>query len=137
MPSLVGSEMCIRDRCLCGNISFKTTGYHRDVQNCHCIQCLKTHGNFAAYTKVEEKELKFLNKKTLKWFKSSKRAKRGFCNTCGASIFFKVLGTNQICISAGIFNKPTKLKTSMNIFMKGKSDYYKITDKLPKYKKYP
>ena len=130
-------KLSLKAKCLCGNISFKTTGYHRDVQNCHCIQCLKTHGNFAAYTKVEEKELEFLNKKTLKWFKSSKRAKRGFCNNCGASIFFKVLGTNQICISAGILNKPTKLKTSMNIFMKGKSDYYKITDKLPKYKKYP
>lgn len=130
-------KLSLKAKCLCGNISFKTTGYHRDVQNCHCIQCLKTHGNFAAYTKVEEKELKFLNKKTLKWFKSSKRAKRGFCNNCGASIFFKVLGTNQICISAGIFNKPTKLKTSMNIFIKGKSDYYKIIDKLPKYKKYP
>ena len=126
-----------KGKCLCGGVEFSTKGFHRDVSNCHCIQCLKTHGNFAAYTKVEEKELKFLNKKTLKWFKSSKRAKRGFCNNCGASIFFKVLGTNQICISAGIFNKPTKLKTSMNIFMKGKSDYYKITDKLPKYKKYP
>ena len=56
-------KLSLKAKCLCGNISFKTTGYHRDVQNCHCIQCLKTHGNFAAYTKVEEKELKFLNKK--------------------------------------------------------------------------
>ena len=56
-------KLSLKAKCLCGNISFKTTGYHRDVQNCHCIQCLKTHGNFAAYTKVEEKELKFLIKK--------------------------------------------------------------------------
>ena len=37
----------------------------------------------------ELKTLKFQNKKTLKWFKSSKKAKRGFCSKCGASIFFK------------------------------------------------
>ena len=130
-------KLSLKAKCLCGNISFKTSGYHRDVQNCHCVQCLKTHGHHAAYSKVEEKDLKFLSKKSLKWFKSSKRAKRGFCSNCGASIFFKVIGTNSVCIAAGIFNNPTKLKTSIEIFIKGKSDYYKINSKLPKYARYP
>ena len=130
-------KLSLKAKCLCGSISFKTSGYHRDVQNCHCVQCLKTHGHHAAYSKVEEKDLKFLSKKSLKWFKSSKRAKRGFCSNCGASIFFKVIGTNSVCIAAGIFNNPTKLKTSIEIFTKGKSDYYKINSKLPKYARYP
>ena len=130
-------KLSLKAKCLCGNISFKTSGYHRDVQNCHCVQCLKTHGHHAAYSKVEEKDLKFLSKKSLKWFKSSKRAKRGFCSNCGASIFFKVIGTNSVCIAAGIFNNPTKLKTSIEIFTQGKSDYYKINSKLPKYARYP
>ena len=130
-------KLSLKAKCLCGNISFKTSGYHRDVQNCHCVQCLKTHGHHAAYSKVEEKDLKFLSKKSLKWFKSSKRAKRVFCSNCGASIFFKVIGTNSVCIAAGIFNNPTKLKTSIEIFTKGKSDYYKINSKLPKYARYP
>ena len=130
-------KLSLKAKCLCGNISFKTSGYHRDVQNCHCVQCLKTHGHHAAYSKIEEKDLKFLSKKSLKWFKSSKRAKRGFCSNCGASIFFKVIGTNSVCIAAGIFNNPTKLKTSIEIFTKGKSDYYKINSKLPKYARYP
>ena len=130
-------KLSLKAKCLCGNISFKTSGYHRDVQNCHCVQCLKTHGHHAAYSKVEEKDLKFLSKKSLKWFNSSKRAKRGFCSNCGASIFFKVIGTNSVCIAAGIFNNPTKLKTSIEIFTKGKSDYYKINSKLPKYARYP
>ena len=130
-------KLSLKAKCLCGNISFKTSGYHRDVQNCHCVQCLKTHGHHAAYSKVEEKDLKFLSKKSLKWFKSSKRAKRGFCSNCGASIFFKVIGTDSVCIAAGIFNNPTKLKTSIEIFTKGKSDYYKINSKLPKYTRYP
>lgn len=130
-------KLSLKAKCLCGNISFKTSGYHREVQNCHCVQCLKTHGHHAAYSKVEEKDLKFLSKKSLKWFKSSKRAKRGFCSNCGASIFFKVIGTNSVCIAAGIFNNPTKLKTSIEIFTKGKSDYYKINSKLPKYARYP
>jgi len=52
---------------------------------------MKTHGNYAAYTTSLEKDIKFIKKRTLKWFKSSKKAKRGFCKKCGASMFFKFL----------------------------------------------
>ncbi len=37
-----------RGKCLCGGVKFSTKGIHRDVSNCHCIQCMKTHGNYAA-----------------------------------------------------------------------------------------
>ena len=92
---------------------------------------------YAAYTYVEEKNVKFLKKRNLKWFKSSKRAKRGFCNKCGASLFFKVIGGKVIHIAAGMFNGPTKLKTINNIFVKGKLDYYKLDSRLPNYNRYP
>ena len=130
-------KLSLKASCLCGEIQFKTKGYHRNVQNCHCVQCVKTHGNYAAYTYVEEKNIKFLKKTTLKWFKSSKRAKRGFCNKCGASLFFKIIGTKTISIAAGMFNRPVKLKTTMNIFVKGKSDYYKLDSRMAKFNRYP
>tara|TARA_Y100001936_G_scaffold110777_1_gene108945 strand:+ start:278 stop:691 length:414 start_codon:yes stop_codon:yes gene_type:complete len=123
--------------CLCKGVKFITNGEHRNISNCHCIQCRKTHGIYGAYSNIGKKNIRFLNKKTLRWFKSSKKAKRGFCNKCGASIFFKVNNTKNISIAAGIFDKPTKLKTFRNIFVGTKSDFYKITDKLPKFKKYP
>ena len=123
--------------CLCKGVKFKTNGEHRKISNCHCIQCRKTHGIYGAYSNVEKKDIKFLKKKTLRWFKSSKKAKRGFCNKCGASIFFKVNNTVNISIAAGMFDKPTKLKTIRNIFVGNKSDFYKINEKLPKFNKYP
>jgi len=130
-------KLSLTASCLCGGIKLKTQGYHRNVQNCHCIQCMKTHGHHAAYTNIEERNVKFLKKRTLKWFKSSKRAKRGFCNKCGASLFFKIIGAKTISIAAGMFNKPIKLKTTMNIFVKGKSDYYKLDSRMPKFNRYP
>ena len=69
-------KLSLKASCLCGSIKLKTQGYHRNIQNCHCVQCTKTHGNYAAYTYVEEKNVKFLKKRNLKWFKSSKGAKR-------------------------------------------------------------
>ena len=122
--------------CLCGEIQLKTKGPLRHVSNCHCRQCMKTHGNYAAYTKALEKDIKFIKKRTLKWFKSSKEARRGFCNKCGASIFFKFLGSADISIAAGMFQNPTKLKTTINIFVKGKLDYYKLDNKLSKFSRY-
>tara|TARA_B100001013_G_C24466341_1_gene385596 strand:- start:434 stop:727 length:294 start_codon:yes stop_codon:yes gene_type:complete len=94
---------------------------------------MKTHGNYATYTKALEKDIRFVKKRTLKWFRSSKKAKRGFCNKCGASMFFKFLGSDNISISAGMFENPTKLKTKKNIFVKGKLDYYNLDNQLPKF----
>ena len=60
-------SLSLKASCLCGGIKFKTEGSHRDVQNCHCIQCMKTHGHYAAYTKIEEQNIKFINRYFL-WF---------------------------------------------------------------------
>ena len=65
------------------------------------------------------------------------QAKRGFCRKCGASLFFKVIGSNIVHIAAGMFNGPTKLKTKMNIFVKRKLDYYKLDNRLATFKRYP
>ena len=123
--------------CLCDGIKLKIKGQLRHVINCHCSQCMKTHGNHAAYTASSEKNVVFISKKTLKWYQSSKKAKRGFCSKCGASIFFKNFTSKNICIAAGMFQNPTKLKTKLNIFTKGKLDYYKLDTKIPKYDRYP
>lgn len=131
------NEIISKANCLCGGIKIKIKGKLHHVNNCHCNQCIKTHGNYAAYTSCEYKYLKFINKKTLKWYKSSEKAKRGFCSKCGASIFFKRLNSDRISISAGMFTNPTKLETRYNIFTKGKMDYYKLNNKLPKFNKYP
>ena len=123
-------------KCLCGGIKIKVKGKLRHVTNCHCSQCMKTHGNYAAYTSASEKNITFINKRTLKWFKSSTIAKRGFCSRCGASIFYKKINSENISIAAGMFNNPTKLRTYANIFTKGKLDFYKLDPSLLKFDKY-
>ena len=47
--------------CLCKGVKFKTSGEHRNVSNCHCIQCRKTHGIYGAYSNVKDKDIKFIN----------------------------------------------------------------------------
>ncbi len=129
-------EKSLNASCLCKGVNFKISGEFRSVINCHCIQCTKTHGNFASYTSVLEENIFFKSKKTLKWYKSSDHASRGFCKSCGASIFFKRIGSRAVSLSAGLLQNPTGLKTISHIFIHNKRDYYKLSDKLPKFKKY-
>ena len=119
--------------CLCGGIKIKVKGKLRHVINCHCSQCMKTHGNYAAYTACPKENITYIKKRTLKWYVSSKIAKRGFCVTCGGSMFYKLLNSNNISIAAGMFNNSTKLKTYSNIFTKGKLDYYKLDSRISKF----
>ena len=123
-------------KCLCGGVKIKIKNKLRHIINCHCSQCMKTHGNYAAYTSCQEYNVTFISKKTLKWYKSSKIAKRGFCSKCGASMFYKRLKSKNISIAAGMFNNPTKLKTYLNIFTKDKMDFYKLDKSLPRFTKY-
>jgi len=75
--------------CLCGGIKLKVNGLLRHVSNCHCIQCMKTHGNYAAYTAAKEKDVIFLKKRTLKWFRSSRGQKEVFATNVEPVYFLK------------------------------------------------
>ena len=126
----------LKASCLCKGVNMTISGQFRPVMNCHCVQCTKTHGNFAAYTACLDECITYTNKKTLKWFNSSKAAKRGFCSRCGPSIFYKRKNSKITSIAAGMFSNPTKLKTLSNIYTKDKLDYYKLDPTLPKFNKY-
>ena len=56
MPSKIAS-------CLCEGVKVKIKGKLRHVINCHCSQCMKTHGNYAAYTACLEDDIIFIKKK--------------------------------------------------------------------------
>jgi len=119
--------------CLCGAVRFQILGELRPVINCHCTQCRKTHGHFAAYSAAPEDALTFLEERGLKWFQSSDMARRGFCCECGASLFYDRPSSNYLSIAAGTLDGPTGLATTSDIFTDDKGDYYELTDALPKY----
>jgi len=117
--------------CLCGGVKLELRGELRSVVNCHCSQCLKTHGNFAAYSAVHKSDLHYIRRDSLKWFQSSDSAQRGFCDQCGASILWSRNDQETISVSAGILDQPCGLTTTSEIFVASKGDYYEITSGLP------
>jgi hypothetical protein len=120
------SEAIQSGRCLCGSVSFQIHGPVRDITACHCAQCRRTSGHFAAMASAPSKSLVMLSSESLRWYKSSTFAERGFCVTCGSNIFWRKLDADQISITAGTLDSPTGLKIAKHIFVADKGDYYTI-----------
>ncbi len=119
--------------CLCKAVRYEINETPRDVINCHCKQCQRTHGNYAAYTAINKNNLILTEKRGLKWYVSSDHARRGFCRECGASLFWEPLAKDIICVAAGTFDAPTNLAAARHIFVADAGDYYHLDDDLEKF----
>jgi len=118
--------------CLCGGVRYAVRGPLRGVIACHCSQCRKTSGHFAAMTSAPSRQIDVTNSEQLRWYPSSATAERGFCGRCGGNVFWKQHGRDDISITAGTLDTPTHLAIESHIFVADKSDYYTLDDVVPK-----
>lgn len=119
--------------CLCGAVRYETRGPLRSVVNCHCAQCRRTSGHFVAATAARRENVELIESGGLRWYESSETARRGFCGSCGASLFWESVPGELVSIMAGTLDPPTGLKTAAHIFVEDAGDYYEIDDGLPRY----
>jgi hypothetical protein len=111
--------------CLCGAVRYEVTGPLRDVVVCHCSRCRRTHGHVAAYTACAHADLVFVAAGGLRWYEADGRS-RGFCDGCGASLFWRAAGRDTTSISAGTLDEPTGLRTVAQIHTADAGDYYDV-----------
>ncbi len=116
--------------CLCGAVRYEVTGALRDVVECHCAMCRKTHGHIGAYTATPKDSLRITETRGLRWYASSAHARRGFCGECGGSLFFDPMNKDYMAIAAGTLDPPTGLKTVVQIHVASASDYYRIDESI-------
>ena len=115
--------------CLCGAITFEVTGPLRAVINCHCTQCRKWSGHYVAATAAFKHDLVIKDRTdSLRWYRSSPSAQRGFCAMCGSSLFWQSDGTETTTILAGALDGDTGLTTAAHIYVGDKGDYYTLSD---------
>ena len=114
--------------CLCGAVRYEVTGALRDVVECHCAMCRKTHGHIGAYTAAPKSAVAITEARGLKWYASSEKARRGFCVECGGSLFFEPAEKDYMAIAAGTLDPPTGLKTVVQIHVNSAGDYYRIDE---------
>lgn len=126
----LGKRDVIRGSCLCGQVRYHTSGPLRPVVACHCVQCRKTSGHFVAATSAPRGGVSVSGDVT--WYHASDTARRGFCATCGSSLFWDGPGEN-LSIHAGTIDGDTGLTTVGHIFCAHKGDYYDLPVDVPQF----
>ncbi|PKP73966.1 MAG: aldehyde-activating protein [Alphaproteobacteria bacterium HGW-Alphaproteobacteria-6] len=117
--------------CLCGAVAFEATGPLRDIIACHCSQCRKTSGHVWAATSVPLDRLRITTDAGLGWLSSSAKARRGFCRSCGSSLFWQPEGEERMAIAAGAFDGDPGFRLIRHVFTADKGAYYAIGDGMP------
>ena len=112
--------------CLCGAVEFSADPPLRSVVACHCTQCRKSSGHFWAATSVPLDHFHLIREDGLRWYQSSAFARRGFCETCGASLFWMKEGEGRISVAAGALDGPTGLTIESHWHLGDAGDYYSV-----------
>ncbi|TRW99635.1 hypothetical protein FNJ84_02865 [Paracoccus sp. M683] len=120
----------IRGSCLCGGVCFSGDAESPRVTICHCSRCRKWTGHVVAAFHMGSPQING----EVTWFQSSETGERGFCPTCGASLFWRQIGgaDGGVAVSAGAVDSPTGLQLAGHIWVEDKGDYYDIADDLPR-----
>jgi hypothetical protein len=117
--------------CLCGAVKFEVSGELPAPTACHCSQCRRQSGHYQAGTEVPRSSVKMQGEDKVTWYRSSDKARRGFCSVCGSFLFWDPLYRDWTGISMGAFDRPTGVKLAKHIYVADKGDYYDLNDGVP------
>jgi hypothetical protein len=117
--------------CICGAVSFEIEGDLKPPDACHCRECRKQSGHYFASTDVPRSALTVHGSENVRWYASSEKVRRGFCATCGSTLFWDPAHRDWTGVAMGALDTPTGTKLAIHIFVAEKGDYYDIADGLP------
>lgn len=117
--------------CICGAVRYQVNGALRPVIACHCEQCRRFSGHFVAATATRKAYFQLLKADGLKWYSYQSGLRQGFCQNCGASLFFEDEQGERISIAAGSLDQHQGLKLVAHIFAAEAGDYYQLDAGIP------
>lgn len=119
--------------CLCGAVRYRGRGPLRPIIACHCEQCRRTSGHYAAATRASRSRFTLERGDGLRWYESSPGIHRGFCSLCGSSLFWQPRDPDSIGIMAGTLDGRSGLRLVRHIHTATAGDYYTIDRDLPQH----
>lgn len=127
----MGKTKTFKGSCLCGGVTYEFEGSPDGVICCHCSQCRKQTGHHFATIEAARDKLHMTSNTTLEWYQASPVARRGFCKTCGSTLFWDEFEAQAIDVLAGSIDGQTGLSIKVQLHVAEKGDYYDIPDDVP------
>lgn len=120
------ATVTVAGHCLCGAVTFAAQVYPH-VHVCHCGMCRRSCGGPAFALRTESIEFAG-DASQLARYDSSKWAMRGFCKTCGSSLFYELREGGHTALFAGALDADSAAAAGLflhgEIFVDDKPSFY-------------
>jgi hypothetical protein len=128
-----------RGACLCGAVQFAATLPSLWCAHCHCSQCQRAHGaGVVTWVGFASAALRLSDDQHLRWYASSAEAERGFCQRCGASLFFRSSRwPGEIHIARANFTDSIDHQPEAHVYYASHVDWLDLADTLPRHAELP
>lgn len=123
--------------CLCGDISWETTGEPVSTYHCHCSMCRKAHGTaYGTYAYYPAGSFRWTRESdTRQDYRSSTALTRSFCNRCGSVIPNHEDDGSYVFVPIG--SQSDGPQVDSHIFAASKAPWIEISDDLPCHPGFP
>ena len=112
--------------CLCGAITITAKQAASHVDACHCHMCRRWGGG--PFVEIDcGTDVVIEGAETMTIYPSSEWAERAFCSACGSHLFYRLKGTGEHMVCAGLLDDGTDqndLSLKRQVFIDEKPAYY-------------
>jgi len=125
----------MKGRCLCGKIQFSASPPVLFNVHCHCNFCRQAQGAaFVTWVGVKEERFRYVaGGDQITWYRSTRESSRGFCPTCGSTMFFRSsVAPDEIHIARPYIFSSIDKKPTAHVFFDHHVDWIEINDNLEK-----
>ena len=120
-----------KGECLCGRIKVKLNDIKPEIGVCHCKMCRQWAGN--SYMSIEaDQRVDIEGEEHLQVFESSEWAERGFCQSCGTHIFYRLKKNQAHYLPVGLFEDSDLPELDHEIFIDLKPKFYNFAENTKK-----
>jgi len=117
--------------CLCGAVRYRLAEPLTGVHLCHCRMCQLALGSpFAGFGGLPETALRFTQGRP-RLYRSSARARRGFCADCGTPLTFQYDGKARIGVTLGSLDRPDAVRLEAHVGIESRFAWLRFADGLP------
>ena len=135
------SEINVSGSCLCGSITYTTTGQSNKFWHCHCNRCRKASGTgHASNILMRPDTFEWTaGENLLKSFQvpDAKLFRTVFCTECGSPMPRVAPDSSFALIPAGSIDGDPGIRPSGRIYQDSRAAWSCATEELPLYETYP
>jgi len=117
--------------CQCGRVRYAARIADDEAYLCHCGMCRRATGGVSvAFRNVRQADVEWTAAPP-EYYRSSPIAERPFCATCGTPLGFRFLDGENMDLTVGSFDDPSRFRPTSNFAIESALPAWQDTSHLP------